>query len=167
MSTVSVRRLRGFSETPESLLEEIEILQDTVRKTAEQFFRARSGSEGTAVDDWVRAERQVFWAPQVELKETATAIHLLIGVPGLRPEQIEVTLLPEQVILAGASVSSDACGQVHFSEFGTGKLFRRILLPSQIHVDSAVVILDKSMLKLSAVKIEPPEELTGSTASQR
>lgn len=166
MSTVSVRRLRGLDDTPESLQIEIETIQNTIRQSAEQLFLARRGTDGSAMDDWLRAERQACWAPQAELKETDTAFYLWIGVPGLGPEEIEVTLLPEAVILRGTSANEeDRPCQIHFSDFGTKKLFRRIALPSQIHVDSAAVILDKSMLKVSAAKIESSEEILSRTAS--
>jgi HSP20 family protein len=166
MSTVSVRRLRGLDDTPESLQIEIETVQNIIRRSAEQLFLARRGTGGSAMDDWLRAERQSCWAPQAELKETDTAFHLWIGVPGLGPEEIEVTLLPEAVILRGTNADEeDRPCQIHFSDFGTKKLFRRIAFPSQIHVDSAAVILDKSMLKVSAAKIESSEEILRRTAS--
>lgn len=156
MSRMSVLRLRALGDSPESLMQQMEAMESSIRVAAEQFCQARGGLGGGPFDDWMRAERHVCWLPQAELKETDTAIHLLVGVPGIDPEDMLVTLLPKSVIVMGKNFC-DTNGEctVHFSDFGSKKLFRRIDFPVQIHVDSAVVTIEKSMLKLSAAKVEP------------
>lgn len=159
MKTISVRRLGEIDDAALRLLEEIDTLEDRSRRRAYDFGQGR-GADGSPVDDWLRAERDVCWVPQAELRETDLAIHLMIGVSGVGGETIgetiEVTLLPEMVILRGASaeVNDSQCRAPSF-EFSPRVLFRRIAFPSQVHAESSVVRLEDDLLKLSAAKVDP------------
>jgi HSP20 family molecular chaperone IbpA len=159
MSTVLVRRLQTREEAEESLWKEIDDLESEIRQKAQQMFEARGGVPGDAEDDWVRAERQVCWAPQAELKESDRAFHAVIGIPGLDARDVEVTILPELVIVRGRGLKdSDGANRVHFSEFGAGTLFRKIPIPALVHVDSAVVVFEKNLLEISAAKVESNQD---------
>ncbi len=150
MSAILVRRLHTRQELEEPLSKELRDLENEIRETAQRLSDSRS-----AEDDWVRAERQVCWAPQAELKESDRGFRLVMGIPGLNPEEVEVTLLPEMVIVRGVGArESDRDERIHFSEFGSGTLFRQVQLPSLVHVDSAVVAFDRHLLKVSAAKLE-------------
>src|SRR5579872_3209287 len=100
------------------------------------------------MDDWLRAEQEVFWVPRVELRETDLVIHLVIELSGIADESIEVTLLPAMVILRGASTDeNDSKRRTPSSESAPRLLFRRIVLPSQVHAESSVVRLEDDLLK--------------------
>ncbi len=158
MSTVRVRRLHSRDEIPEPLLQEIIDLENQIRDAAQRLFESRGGIGGDPDDDWARAERQICWSPQAELKESETAFRLLMGVPGLRAADLDITLLPEEVIVSGMGIGNqDESARVHFSEFGSGVLFRKIALPACGHVASAVVIFENHLLKVAAAKVESNE----------
>ena len=108
------------------------------------------------MDDWLRAEREVCWLPpHEELQETDRAFHLKIGMSGLADEAIEVTLLPEMVILRGlketASGASCAAGSC---QSGLKELVHQFVFPSQVHTESAVIRMEDDRLRVSAAKIE-------------
>jgi HSP20 family molecular chaperone IbpA len=156
MATISVRRLGQIDDAARRLLEEIDTLEDRIRRRAYYVGQGRGAAEGSPVDDWLRAEREVCWVPRAELRETGLAIHLTIGVSAVADKTIEVTLLPEMVILRGArEVENDSQYRKPLSEFAPRVLFRRIALPSHIHAESSVVRLEGGVLKLSAAKVDP------------
>lgn len=156
MATISVRRLGEIDDAALRLLEEIDTLEDRIRRRAYDVGQGRAASEGSPVDDWLRAERELCWVPQAELRETGLAIQVMIGLSGVADKTIEVTLLPEMVILRGARADeNDSQMQGTSSEFAPRVLFRRIALPSQIHAESSVVRLEGGLLKLSAAKVDP------------
>lgn len=155
MAKLSVHKLRELDDKGSRLLQKIEILQDTISRRAYDFYQTRGASEGSSVDDWLRAEREMCWVPQEKLQETEGAIHVTIGLSGAADEDIEVTLLPEMIILRGA-IETDGEGQYEADSFESRPkmLFRRISFPSQIHTESAVVQLEADLLKVSAAKVE-------------
>jgi HSP20 family molecular chaperone IbpA len=166
MSTVFVRRFHSREEAEETLWREIDDLEAEIRQKAQQIFEARGGVPGDADDDWVRAEREVCWVPQAKLKETDRAFRALIGMPGLEAGDIEVTLLPEMMIVRGKGLEDlDGADRIHFSEFGSRTLFRKIPIPALVHVDSAVVAFEKNLLEISAAKVETNEAVASAFAA--
>lgn len=166
MSPVFVRRLHDRDEIAEPWWKQIDRLEEEVRQTAQRLYETREGLPHQPEDDWVRAERQVCWTPQAELKETGNAFRARIGIPGLQAGDIEVTLLPETIIVQGKSIKDSAeNAQIHFSEFGSGALFRKIAIPAAVHVDSAVVSFEKNLLEISAAKVECEEAPAGALAA--
>ncbi len=71
-------------------------------------------------------------------------------------ETVEVTLLPEMVILRGAKeTGSDEACAADACPSGPKAFFHQIVLPSQIHTESAVVRMEAGRLRVSAAKTEP------------
>lgn len=157
MPAISVLKLREFDDQGLRLQQEIEMVHDRISKKAYDFYQTRGAADGSSVDDWLRAEREVCCVPPAELRETDRAVHVLIGLSGVTDEMIEVTLLPEMIILRGLTEpESDARYGADSGESGRKVLFRRIVFPSRIHDESAVVRLDADLLRVSAAKVERP-----------
>ena len=155
MPMISVRRLREADDVDLGLLQEIQMLQDRISRRAYDLSETRGAADGSPVDDWLRAEREVCWVPQMELQETDQAFHLMIRVSDVADETIEVNVLPEMIIFrsageneSGAQSGADLCPS------GSKVLFGRIVFPSQIHAESAVIRLEDDLLRVSAAKLE-------------
>ncbi len=70
-------------------------------------------------------------------------------------ETVEVTLLPEMVILRGAKeTGSTGSGAADSCRSGPKLLFRQIVFPSQVHTESAVIRMEADRLRVSAAKVE-------------
>lgn len=138
-----VHKLDCIDEAAQNALEHMNALQERIRARARDLYWERGGTEGDPVDDWLRAEREVAWAPPEELQETDRAIH--IRVSELPDATIDVTVLPECIILKG----------IRAEGLDSKVLCRQIVLPSQIHAESAVIRLDADFLTVSAAKVEP------------
>lgn len=155
MPMISVRRLCEVDGVDLGLLQEIQMLQDRISRRAYDLYETRGAADGSPVNDWLRAEREVCWVPQVELQETDRAFHLMIRVSDVADETIEVNVLPEMIILrsAGESESGAQCG-ADLCPSRSKVLFGRIVFPSQIHAESAVIRLEDDLLRVSAAKLE-------------
>ena len=154
--TISIHKLCEPNAAALRSLQEIRALRDKISRRAYDLYQTRGASPGSSVDDWLRAEREVCWVPpQEELQETDRAIHLRIGMADVPEESVEVTLLPEMVILRGAkeSESGGACA-ADSCPSGPKVLVRQIVFPSQIHTESAVIRLEAGRLHVSAAKME-------------
>ncbi len=148
MPRIMVQKLSELDDDDSRLLQDI---HDKISRRAYDVYEHRDATHGSSVDDWLRAEREVCWVLQEELQETDRAVHVRVGVSGVGDETIQVTLVPEMIILRGVSENgSDADSYARRPKV----LFRRIVLPSQIHTESAVVRLDADQLIVSAAKLE-------------
>lgn len=155
MPMISVRRITDIDCLDLCLLQEIQTPQDGISERAYGLYETRGFTEGSPVSDWIRAELEVCWEPQVELQETDRAVHLMIRVSDVADAMIEVNVLPTMIILrstgnseGGAQGGADPC------PCASKVLFGRILFPSQIHAESAVIRLEGDLVRVSAAKLE-------------
>jgi HSP20 family molecular chaperone IbpA len=153
---ISIHKLCEPDTAALRTLQEIQALRDKISRRAYDLYQVRGASPGSSIDDWLRAEREVCWVPaQEELQETDRAFHLRIGMSDVPEEAVEVTLLPEMVILRGAQeTGSGEASSVGSGLSGRKVLFRQIVFPSQIHTESAVVRMEADRLRVSAAKTE-------------
>lgn len=155
MTRISVRRLSEVDGAAHRLLEEIAALEGRIRRRAYDSGQARAAVWVSPVDDWLVAEREICWVPQAKLQETDLAVHLMIELAEVADETIEVTMLPQMVILRGAGAVEDDSHRRAPFEAAPKVLLRRISFPAQVHAESSVVRLENDFLKLSAAKVDP------------
>ncbi len=134
----------------DSVFEEIERLQETVRRRAYECFRSQTGAGALA--DWLSAERELLWKPAVELRQKDGQIEILAAIPGVEAGDLDIQVTPEDVLIK-ANIHhghTAAKGTVRICEFAAGALFRPIHLPERIDPDSATVDYRNGMLRLTA-----------------
>ena len=97
MSKVVVRNAeKGF-------LERIQEAGESIRKRAYGFFEQREGAKGNDLEDWLRAEAELFFMPESEIRETDHGFDLTVVMEGFKCDQIEVTANPDEIIVWAAS----------------------------------------------------------------
>ena len=67
MSQIAIQKCKNLETTPQTLLEHLEAITDSIRKRAFNIFQNRNGDNGSDLDDWRQAERDVVWSPASEL----------------------------------------------------------------------------------------------------
>jgi HSP20 family protein len=154
MATINVQKVETRDEKPVPILEEIEQLCERVRDRAFEYFDRRGQEVGHALQDWLRAERDVFGWSAAELTESQEGYELEVTLPGFTPEEVEVTAMPDQV-LVHASSKHEHKGEgrkVVWSEYGSNDVYRRFELPDPIDVAKASAALEHGILHIKAAK---------------
>ena len=154
MTTIAVEKVKGNGQSPPPG-NKLETLADRVRNRAYEIFQ-NHGNGGREFDDWIEAERDLFFAPESELVEKDGKYEIRVAAPGFRPAETNVTALPDAVIVSAESSHKHEGNNedVHFCEFGTKTLFRRLDLPSPINLDKVTASLDDGILRITAQKSE-------------
>src|ERR1019366_10506105 len=102
MAHIAVEKVKeGGLESP-SLIHKMETMADRVRQRAYSFFEHRAGT-GSAVDDWLRAERDLILTPESELIEKDGRYEIRIAAPGFEADETTVTALPDAMIVSAES----------------------------------------------------------------
>ena len=98
--------------------EALELLQDAER-LQRQFFRIGV------------AEGAPCWEPPVDLYENGGELRLLVALPGVTPQQLEVALAPGVIIVRGerSLPTNSRRAAIHRLEIPYGRFERRISLP--------------------------------------
>jgi HSP20 family protein len=164
MSHVAVQKI---SPDEASLIADMEALDDRIRLRAYELFQSRGGRDGSALDDWLAAQNDLVLTPESDLVENDGKFELQIAVPGFDAKDIEVSALPDALIVhaENAHHHESTEGDVRFCEFGEKSLFRRFDLPASIDVDKVTTNLQKGILKVTAAKEEKTAPKSSSVAA--
>jgi HSP20 family protein len=143
--------------TVESVLTEVEGVQRHIAQRAQEIFRARGGSIGHAVEDWIKAERETVWRPALEVRRTKDAFVVEAAVAGIDPKQFDVQVTPTELVL-GASVhhsDREQEGDVVLCEFANGPLFRSYKFPEPVDPARVSAQYRNGMLRVTAPLAQP------------
>ena len=99
--------------------EALELLQDAGR-LQRQFFRV-GVLQGAPC-----------WEPPVDLYESGNELWLLVALPGVTPQQLEVVLAPSLIVVRGerSLPTNSRRAAIHRLEIPYGQFERRIALPA-------------------------------------
>jgi HSP20 family molecular chaperone IbpA len=151
MSHVTVETFNEVGREPPSLVSKLQTMAERIRVRAYALFERR-GTSGSALDDWLQAERDLILTPESELIEKEGKFEIRIAAPGFRASETSVTALPDVVIVFAESrhKHEEEDGNVYLCEFGTKPLYRRLDLPKPIDVETMKAKFDDGILRISA-----------------
>ena len=158
MSHVTIHRVdeQGHQSLP--ILGEIAKRFEEVRQRAFELFEKRRCEAGHALDDWLKAEHELFGWPVAEMSEQEKGYELQVRAPGLDVEHSHVTVAPREIIVHASIGREKPTGTtVLWSEFQAPSLCRRFELPGPIDSAGVSTKLEKGVLTLFIPKIEPPK----------
>src|SRR5665213_1965574 len=156
MSQVAINKWKNPETTPRTFLEHLETITDSIRERAFNIFQ-NNGGNGSELDDWLQAERDVVWSPASELVDDKKEFRARIALPGFDAKDIQVSAMPDALVIqADATQAHEGkSGNVRFCEFSEKNLFRRLPLPAPIDVDKVTASVDKGILEVTAPKAAP------------
>lgn len=158
MTQLAIHKFEDQETMSPSLLDRTKAMIDAIRNRAYDLFQHRNGSNGSDLDDWFQAERDVTWAP-AELVDEEKAFKARVALPGFEPKDIEVSVLPDAILIQADSAHTheDSNGSVCFCEFSGKNVFRRFDLPVPVDVDKVTATVDKGILHITAPKAKARE----------
>lgn len=167
MSQVVVTKVKQHQSEAPSFIEQVKTLGERVRERAYELFQHRQKTGGSALDDWLNAERELIWAPEADLVEKNGHFQLQIAMPGFEAKEVSVTASPDGIAVRAESVHKHekGDGDVHFCEFGERTLFRRFDLPEPIEVDKVTAHLEKGVLHILAPRAQGKAKNTSVAAA--
>jgi len=165
MSKPEIQKVPATDDRSLPVFAEFDEIADRIRQRAFDLFSLRGHQHGSTLDDWLAAEREICW-PATELKETGKAFKLKVALAGFDGDDITVTASPDELIVKashgnGREEADDGDEEnVRWSEFRSAEVFRHIVLPHRIDVDSVTAEFKHGMLKIAAKKAPLPEKDT-------
>jgi HSP20 family protein len=154
MSSIAVQKPTEPAEAGSPVLQEIDEFFEKIRQRAFEIFQKNGSIDGHDVEHWLQAEREFLCCPASELIEKDRQFEISVAVPGFEPKDIQVTAVPDAIIVRGLARSRGEKEQqsVRFSELSDKEMFRRVALPEPIDVNSASARLEKGLLYIVAKK---------------
>jgi HSP20 family protein len=168
MSHITIHRVDAQGHRSLPILDEIAKRFEDVQRRAYELFEKRRCEAGHALEDWLKAEHELFGWPVAEMSERADGYELQVRLPGLDAKNIQITVAPQEIIVHGATESKNLTGNatVLWSEFETPSVCRRFELPGPIDIARVSTKLENGVLTVVIPKGEPakPREITVAAA---
>ena len=119
---------------------------------AYDLFETRGRALGRDLEHWLAAEQELIWKPSVELTERDNEFSLCIAVPGVDPQDIDIEVTPEYLLIKAEAHHEhrENTGHVHVCEFESGNLFRSIRFPKTINPDKVKAAFKNGVLQVNA-----------------
>lgn len=96
------------------------------------------------------------WMPPVEISETDDEVRVCVALPGVKPEDINVEVTGNALLLSGETrkESKQDEKQFHRSEFQYGQFMRRVTLPDYVQGDACTAEYKNGVLEVNIPKSE-------------
>lgn len=103
---------------------------------------------------WGEAGRRGFWEPDIDVYEDGDNIVVTADVPGVDPNDMEVTVTDQSVVLKGEIKRANEVQERGFyrSERRYGSFYRTIALPAAVKSEAAEADYQNGVLKITAPK---------------
>lgn len=138
----------------ERLLERMAEITTEIGHRAFEFFRLRGGEFGRELDDWFNAEREVLRSVLVDMTETDSNVLVTAAVPGFKPEEIEISIKENLLIITGKTETKQRTDEenVVLDEWKSNRFLRQFTLPTPVDPVNATATLKDGILSLTMPK---------------
>ena len=144
-----------------SFWEEVTQLADRLEKRAYEIFEQRGRSDGNDLEDWFKAETELFQPIEIDITEDENDLHIRAEIPGFTADELELNLEPGTLTLMGARKSEKESNkdEVHLIESSSAEIFRKVLLPLSVDPENATATLTNGVLEIVAPKAQEPTKI--------
>jgi len=140
----------------ENISERIDRLYDSISRRAYELFERDGRVDGNDQHHWLEAEREFLLPMQTSMEETDGEFVLRAEVPGFTANDLEVTVEPRRVTIAGKRESKKESkdGAALVTEAFSDEVFRAIELPSEVIATKVSATLKDGVLNIQIPKAE-------------
>jgi len=148
------------------VFEEIAKRFEGVQQRAFDLFDKRGRALGHELEDWLKAEQEVFGWPAAELAEKNGVYEMQVALPGFEEKDVEVTATPTEVVVHAATKEEKKTqkGAVLWTEFGSDEVYRSFKVPNPISVVHVTANLENGILRINAPQTARTKEIKAATA---
>jgi len=140
--------------TSNDLIERFNKAYDEIANRAFSIFENNGRSFGRDLEDWFKAETELFHPVHVNVAEAEGTVTVQAEVPGFEVKDLEVTLEPQRLIISGKRETKEETkkGKTIYNEQCSNEIFRAIALPAEVDASKATATLKNGVLELQAPK---------------
>ena len=94
----------------------------------------------------------LYFTPAVDICETETDLHVMVDMPGVTSDSVEIDLKDDVLSVVGKVSDSEVEGEELLTEFRTGNYFRNFQVTDAIDAESISATMSDGVLKLRLPK---------------
>jgi len=142
--------------TSASLLDQMDAAFGEVARRAFQIFEGNGRIFGHDLEDWFKAEGELFRPVRIELTESDESLEIKAEAPGFTEKELEISVQPRRVVITGKHESTEKGqkkGKTVRAEFYSDQLLRIVDLPAEVETDKVTATLKNGLLTLAMPKV--------------
>ncbi len=145
----------------DALFEDVKRITDAITRRAYELFESRGRIFGREWDDWFTAESELLHPIYPELTESADSFILTAEVPGFRASDLEVSVEPQRLTIAGhrESGKEKKTGKTVISERTSDEVLRVVDLPAGVDPEKVEASLKDGILEVRLAKAAAPRKI--------
>lgn len=145
---------RSFFVEAKKLLDRMQELSQSIGQRAYEFFEARGGEIGHALEDWLQAESELLLPVSVDVNATEKQFCARVEVPGFKADEIKVSVEPNRLIISGEATNKaeQKAEQAVNEERRSRQFCRAIELPFEVDPGRSTATLKDGVLELTLDK---------------
>ena len=155
--TPRLLRFEGF----DSLFGRVQKQMERIAQRAFQSFEQRGRLIGHDLEDWMKAESELFQPVPVEIEEKGNQLVIRADVPGFKDNELDIGLEPTHVVITGKSETTKEereRGKILYSEQRASEICRCVALPQEVNPEQASAVLKDGRLEIIVTKAESKKE---------
>lgn len=156
--TASVQKEKGQiavrTATTDDFLADVQKTFDAISRRAFEIFEGNGRVFEHDIEDWSKAEKEMFHPVHLDLTETDESIVVKAEVPGFNEKELDITVEPTHLTISGKRESNkeEKKGKSVYSESCSNEIFRSVTLPAEVETGKAAATLKDGILQLTMPK---------------
>ncbi len=142
-----------------SIIDDIMLRQEIVARRAFELFQSHANQFSADLDDWFRAERELFPQPNILLRQADGRFEIDAALPGADPKKVDVKVTAEDLLItaerARPKSENVTAAEAATTSDGMVQYFRAIHLPEPIDPDKVKAEYKEGILHLTAPIVKP------------
>lgn len=148
---------------PSEVLYEIQAIEDEIGRAAYELFQQRGFSDGSALDDWLRAESKLLKPTAISVDEKKDSVIVTAEVSDFSLNELKVHVDGDILRICGKSeegvVKDKGVKPAANASASVRRVRCEIVLPAKVDSKGATATLDKGVMKLILPKAQPAAEI--------
>jgi len=155
MQKIEVQEVAAGEESGSDVFQAFSRKADAIAQRAFELFEERGGTDGHAVEDWLRAEQEILGGATAEPSEDDTKYQRSLALPGFEPVQVEAAASGREIFVRALMSESTSQGtDVVSTEIETARVLGGFQLPTPLEAGKVSALLADGMPQIVAPKAE-------------
>jgi len=136
-------------------------LHDSVARRAFEIFESQGRTFRRDLENWLQAESELLHPVHVDVAESDEGLTVRAEIPGFKAEQLEVSMEPRQVTIAGKreTHAERKDEKTIYKEHCSDRILRVIELPAEVVAGKVAATLSDGVLELKLPRAAPAKKV--------
>jgi len=155
--SVEFHRIVGADQ----LLQRVQAIHENIANRANEIARTHGHKRGYEPEEWLQAQSEFLRPVPVEIEELAEILKLRATVLGFEQNELEVSIEPARIVIAGKKERQPEEGnKLFYVDWGPDEICEVVHLPSEIKPALAEIKFHAGVLEFDLLKSEGFPEWT-------